>query len=418
MVPVNIIKSLRHLLGWRKRARRRRVLRLVLRWSLIVCFGLFLTAASFAVRTQFATDSVYAQFEQSRKSVDRARSLEAERYSPELYRSMNETWERAGMAFKAANTNNFYERDYSRAEGLAVSARRMAVAASLQAVEVRSTLARDIKAQLAVVNSRLCRFKSEYEDVPMDKALRKNFILGEMLAAEGESAFARGDYPKAIQKVQLAGSYLGSADSRASKVVEACYVNAPKWKEWASETIEWSARQDSRAIVVDKIARACRVYHDGRLEVEFPVEMGTRWLGPKRYRGDYATPEGRYRITKKKGNGETTYYKALEINYPNDQDWELFRIAKRRGEISAGAKIGGLIQIHGEGGRGADWTQGCIALTNGDMDRLYRLVGIGTPVTIVGSSRGRIPISSAKVPGTAEDAAVRLAGDPKREALN
>jgi hypothetical protein len=54
--------------------------------------------------------------------------------------------------------------------------------------------------------------------------------------------------------------------------------------------------------------------------------------------------------------------------------------------LPAGARIGGLIEIHGEGGRNRDWTSGCVALANGDMDRVFDRAGIGTPVTIVGSN--------------------------------
>jgi len=57
---------------------------------------------------------------------------------------------------------------------------------------------------------------------------------------------------------------------------------------------------------------------------------------------------------------------------------------KRAGQLPRGAALGGLIEIHGEGGRGKDWTKGCVALSNDDIDDLYRKVGVGTPVTIVG----------------------------------
>ena len=53
--------------------------------------------------------------------------------------------------------------------------------------------------------------------------------------------------------------------------------------------------------------------------------------------------------------------------------------------MPAAAGIGGLIEIHGEGGRGRDWTRGCVALANPDIDDLFRHVEVGTPVTIVGS---------------------------------
>jgi lipoprotein-anchoring transpeptidase ErfK/SrfK len=55
--------------------------------------------------------------------------------------------------------------------------------------------------------------------------------------------------------------------------------------------------------------------------------------------------------------------------------------------IAASADIGNLIEIHGDGGKGIDWTDGCIALKNTDMDILYKLVPNGTTVTIVGTAQ-------------------------------
>lgn len=117
----------------------------------------------------------------------------------------------------------------------------------------------------------------------------------------------------------------------------------------------------------------------------FTAEFGKNWIGDKNYSGDKATPEGVYKILDKKSNGRTKYYKALLIDYPNGEDRERFQRMVRSGEISKRTKIGGLIEIHGDGGRGAHWTEGCIALTNKEMDVIYSHVSINTPVIIVGS---------------------------------
>ena len=102
----------------------------------------------------------------------------------------------------------------------------------------------------------------------------------------------------------------------------------------------------------------------------------------KRRQGDRATPEGRYRIVAKKSYSR--FHRALLLDYPNAADRARFAAAQRRGEVPRDARIGGLIEIHGEGGRGQNWTDGCIALSNGDMDELYSRVSTGTRVTIVG----------------------------------
>ena len=116
----------------------------------------------------------------------------------------------------------------------------------------------------------------------------------------------------------------------------------------------------------------------------YDAEVGSNALGVKERQGDRATPEGRYRVVKKKDRGQSRYYRALLLDYPNEDDRRRFAAAQRRGEIPRGARIGGLIEIHGEGGRGQNWTEGCVALSNRDLDDLYPRVSAGTRVTIVG----------------------------------
>jgi lipoprotein-anchoring transpeptidase ErfK/SrfK len=58
---------------------------------------------------------------------------------------------------------------------------------------------------------------------------------------------------------------------------------------------------------------------------------------------------------------------------------------KRSGQIDKRKRIGGMIEIHGDGGKGYHWTDGCVALSNDDMDHLYQQISVETPVVIVGS---------------------------------
>ena len=125
-------------------------------------------------------------------------------------------------------------------------------------------------------------------------------------------------------------------------------------------------------------------------------------MGPKRHEGDLSTPEGRYHVLRKRGPGQTIYYRALELDYPNADDRRRFAEARRTGTLPTDARIGGLIEIHGEGGRGADWTRGCIALTNADMDRLFAAVPAGAPVTIVGALQPPAFLQTAMPQGTVD----------------
>ena len=122
--------------------------------------------------------------------------------------------------------------------------------------------------------------------------------------------------------------------------------------------------------------------------------MGSNGLGFKAQAGDRATPEGHYRIVARKDQGQSRYHKALLLDYPNEVDRRRLAAAKRQGLVSMKARLGGLIEIHGEGGRGEDWTNGCVAVTNANMDVLFGLVKVGTPVTIIGGEGAGGSLSS------------------------
>ena len=158
-----------------------------------------------------------------------------------------------------------------------------------------------------------------------------------------------------------------------------------KWRELVAQTIAHSRDSGETVFVVDKLKRRLHVYAGGRREATYTAELGVKGLRQKVHSGDQATPEGRYRVTRLRGPGKTTYYKALLIDYPNGDDRARFALGRKNGQVPLRAGIGSLIEIHGEGGQGRDWTDGCVALTNQDMDRVFAKARVGTPVTIVGT---------------------------------
>jgi L,D-peptidoglycan transpeptidase YkuD (ErfK/YbiS/YcfS/YnhG family) len=157
------------------------------------------------------------------------------------------------------------------------------------------------------------------------------------------------------------------------------------WRSWVEQTIAESKRANEAAIIVDKLNRRLELYHDGHKLATFPAELGANGLKRKLHAGDKATPEGRYRVTQVRMNGATKFYKALLLSYPNAEDMARFRTAQRTGQVPLRAGIGSLIEIHGSGGQGQDWTDGCVALRNKDMDKLFQHARVGMPVTIVGT---------------------------------
>lgn len=168
-------------------------------------------------------------------------------------------------------------------------------------------------------------------------------------------------------------------------MLEEYFSSWPHWNKIVEEAVSASARQGSTVIIVDKLAHQLRVYKNGKVSAEFPVEFGPNWMGQKLHKGDQATPEGVYQVTQKKDRRHTIYYKALLINYPNSEDRVRYRKNIDAGRFSHKLEIGGSIEIHGHGGRGVDWTNGCVALANKDMDVIFSQAGEKTPVVIVGS---------------------------------
>lgn len=153
------------------------------------------------------------------------------------------------------------------------------------------------------------------------------------------------------------------------------------WRHSADAVIAESRRTGGYALVVEKLDRKLTVYRGGKELYTYNVGLGLNGLSDKTYSGDKATPEGRYQIVRRVPN--SAYYRALLINYPNDEDRRQFQKAKSCGQVPRGRGLGGNVEIHGGGKDGV--TEGCISLDNPEMQRLYDLIGPGTPIVIVGA---------------------------------
>jgi murein L,D-transpeptidase YafK len=134
-------------------------------------------------------------------------------------------------------------------------------------------------------------------------------------------------------------------------------------------------------IVVKKTQRKLFLFQQGELLQVYPIDLGENPKGPKIHQGDMRTPEGEYRIIEKKDRGQTKFYLAFLLNYPNQADRIRYEKAVQDRKLPKDIGIGGLIEIHGEG-VGIDWTKGCIALDNRHMEELFCQIPVGTPVRI------------------------------------
>lgn len=151
------------------------------------------------------------------------------------------------------------------------------------------------------------------------------------------------------------------------------------------------ARVQSPNLHIDKLHYFLAVRDGGRTLKRYPVALGRQPRKRKLHQDNASTPEGKYHIVSVQPHSR--FYKAFNIDYPNATDVDRYRRARQRHELPRhGGRvpdIGGEIQIHGHGIE-SNWTFGCIAMRDSDMDELFGLgtIGPGTPVFISGSEVG------------------------------
>jgi murein L,D-transpeptidase YafK len=134
-------------------------------------------------------------------------------------------------------------------------------------------------------------------------------------------------------------------------------------------------------VLVEKAARQLTLLRDGKPLKKYRVALGRAPVGPKEYEGDQRTPEGVYSIDFHKPDSD--YHRALHISYPEQHDIDRAAVE--------GLSAGSDIMIHGlPNGRNwpgrfhrrIDWTAGCIAVTDFEIEEIYRAVPDGTPIEI------------------------------------
>jgi murein L,D-transpeptidase YafK len=141
------------------------------------------------------------------------------------------------------------------------------------------------------------------------------------------------------------------------------------------------AAQRADSILILKKDHVMELLAGGKVIRTYKVALGTGGLAPKERQGDGRTPEGHYAIDSR--NAASEYHLSLHVSYPNAED--------RKRAAKLGVAPGGDIMIHGlpngKGWVGAkhrmfDWTLGCIAVTNEEIEEVWKLAPVGTPVEI------------------------------------
>jgi L,D-peptidoglycan transpeptidase YkuD (ErfK/YbiS/YcfS/YnhG family) len=323
---------------------------------------------------------------QAELSLADAHRLEADRWAPELFTGAQSTFEAAVDEALRQKARLIPFQNLGRArDGFRCAAsigRSAGLTAALTKEATRGrALTTLVQARSAVRDAERCAALAR-----LGMSSRNQLQRARLALAEAAARADHGDFDVALERASEARdeatAILDRTQSLTARFLDGTTVET--WKQWIRETVETSRRRKETAIIVYKEKNLLQLYASGVLVRDYRADMGKNKLNPKLTAGDLATPEGRYRIIRKKGRGESKYFMALQLNYPTEADRRRLAEVRSNGLFPRQAGPGGLIEIHGDGGRGEDWTYGCVALSNPDIADLSSRVGVGTPVTIVG----------------------------------
>ncbi len=352
---------------------------------LLTIFVLLTTASIIWAIGIFSNKPPHDLVQSSKEFINQARKAKAQYYSPDEFGMAEKYWSKAIDEWKIQNAKTMAFRDFTNVNKYSLKAENAAKEALKKAKAVQNKLDKNITSNLHSLKKIADLIDSLSLKLPLNHRIRENLTPAKLKISEAEEAYKRGDILMANNKLESVKPTILKLEKQTQDIVIEYFSNYDNWKNNYDSMVKYSKDTKCITIVIDKYSRKCLTFKNGTLLHSFNIELGSNWIGHKKYKGDMATPEGLYTIVKKKNGNKTKYHKALLINYPNDEDKARFLSAKNKGEIPKDVEIGGLVEIHGHGGKGADWTEGCVALENNDMDKLFNLCSEGTKIAIIGS---------------------------------
>lgn len=360
------------------------------RWPLLAAAGVVVLIAAGAATMAVASKRharVRAAADASRAAVTDARAADTRTWAPDELLAAERAWREAQAVQRLDESALWPLPDAARLVAAHAAAEQAARSAIGIAGQRRAGAAATAQAHIAEASAAVSATGTRAANIHMGPD-RLRLLARARAALHEAGVYDRaGDFATASVRARHAFDLAGQVDEHAAAVA-ARYADAEtlaRWRRWRDETIAWSRRENRAAIVVAKEPRTLTVFVRGEAVKTYRIDLGFNWIADKLHAGDGATPEGRYRVVTRKANGQSIYYKALLLDYPNAEDRAEYAQARRAGLVPPATGIGSLIEIHGDGGRGVDWTRGCVAMTNPDIDDLWGRVAVGTPVTIVGS---------------------------------
>lgn len=326
----------------------------------------------------------------ARRAIEGAYRMGAGEYAPNRLEEAEGALQRAIYIVQQQRARPFFVRNYGQVWPVLHASFEASSLAKRETMARMDSLRTEAEVEIEGAAAIIPQVLEKMTKVPVNQYNRQRIIYAQIALSEALFALSEEDFLRARAKAQEASVQAMEVQHRVDTILIKYltpYALA-QWKRWVNETIAWSDRHDTYVLIVDKMRRRCDVYFDGKLQASYPVDLGSGPLGHKSIQGDRVTPEGKYRVVAKRDIGHSRYRRSLVLNYPTKEDSIRFWRAKAQGHLPKRAKLGGQIEVHGGGVKGTNWTLGCIALRNEDIDQVFRHVAVGTLVTIVGGYGG------------------------------
>lgn len=358
--------------------------RKIISFFLYLFFALLVIFIGYSVYVYVTNKPPIEEISQARESLATAKNKKAGKYASETLREAERLYKWAMKEWETQNNKFFIFRDYALTRDLALKSINKSTNAGNEAKKVKDKLQNRVESELATLKKQISKFEKYYEHLAIGQSTLRSFHRGKTRFLEAQIEYEKNDLQEAAKLTKKAIEGVTTAEKAAHIKLVEFFKSYPSWEKNTKLAYSLS-KQGQTVILVDKLQSTCFILKGGKEYKSFPAEFGKSWMGDKMYAGDKATPEGVYKVTEKKSRARTKYYKALLINYPNGEDQRRYDRMVKTGEISRRTGIGGLIEIHGDGGKGVNWTDGCVALANNEMDVVYNQCSVNTPVIIVGS---------------------------------
>lgn len=350
----------------------------------------------FAMSMSGCVETVPEELVEAIESIDRdLGTLRASTITPEAYSKFSRQW--MTLKGRVRSEENIvrwpWEDNELETELEALQAEGTQLIAEVNSQLLAQRTAAETK--LAKVEQRLRLLNTRVGDIGSRVVLGEHPLETELLVKQARHYLEEGQFEYANQASDRAGKILltqtALLTNELGRYADDDLIAA--WRDSAQRTIDWSRKNRTHAIVISKADRVLTVYKSGRKILTYPIRLGSRGIRAKQHYGDGATPEGEYRIQRKRGPGQTPYFRALILDYPNADDRRRFEAAQQAGLIPKNRQMPGLIQLHGMAQGITDQPYGSIVMDNPQIAVLFDQVAVGTPVNIVGALESHNSIS-------------------------